>query len=96
MLGLAWFGRFDTKGSGRTATSRLRLILVSDKADCPPELIQSLQNDMIHVISRYMEIEKDQVQLRMEPQPYGPGTDGRLAVLYANIPVRSIPNKGIY
>ena len=96
MLGLAWFGRFDMRGSGRTASSRLRLILASDQADCPSELIQSLREDMIGVISRYMEVEKDQVQLRMEPQPHRPGTDGRLAVLYANIPVRSIPNKGIY
>ncbi len=95
MPGLTWFGRFDTKGSGRTARSRLRVILLSDKADCPPELIRMLQNDMIHVISRYMEIEKDQVQLRMEPQAQ-PGTSRQLATLYANIPVRSIPNKGIY
>lgn len=96
MLGLAWFGRFDMRGSGRTASSRLRLILASDQADCPSELIQSLREDMIGVISRYMEVEKDQVQLRMEPRLSETGTSRLLAVLYANIPVRSIPNKGIY
>ena len=89
--------RFSTKGSGRIASSRLRLILVSDQADCPPKLIRMLQDDMIRIVSRYMEVDRDKVRLRMEPDD-GTAREAKRppGILYIHIPVRSIPNKGIY
>ena len=55
-----------------------------------------IKDDMIHVISKYMEIEKDEVQIRMEAPSGLEGADLPPTVLYANIPIRSIPNKGLY
>ena len=81
-----------TRCSKDTAKFRLKLLLVADKAGCSPELIRLIKDDMIRVISKYMEIEKDNVRLLMD-------TDGScrgLPVLQADIPIRSISNKGLY
>mgnify|MGYP000718351966 CR=1 FL=1 len=87
-----------TRRSKDTAKFRLKLLLVADKAGCSPELIRLIKDDMIRVISKYMEIEKDRVQLLMG---YGDGGSVRrqregVGVLHANIPIRSISNKGLF
>ena len=87
--------REDSDGSKDTAKFRLKLLLVADKAGCSPELIRLIKDDMIRVISKYMEIEKDNVRLLMD-------TDGsascRGTARYSmpDIPIRSISNKGLY
>ncbi|MBS5282353.1 MAG: cell division topological specificity factor MinE [Clostridiales bacterium] len=75
---------------------RLKLLLLSDKAGCSPEMILMIKDDMIHAISKYMEIEKDKVQLRMDTEGNASAKDSCLTVLQANIPIRSISNKGLY
>ena len=91
-----WFLRFHTRRSGETAKMRLKLLLVSDKAGCSPEMILMIKNDVIHVISKYMEIEKDNVQIQMETDSLFPAAAGPCLCLHANIPIRSISNKGLY
>lgn len=83
-------------GTGSIARSRLKLLLVSDKADCSPEMMRVIESDLIHVVSKYMEIDKEKVQLKVECPSGGPGGRQPLWVLCAAIPVRAIPNKGIY
>ena len=72
-----------TRRSKDTAKFRLKLLLVADKAGCSPELIRLIKNDMIRVISKYMEID-------------GSASCRGLPVLQADIPIRSISNKGLY
>ena len=48
---------FRKKNSGSIAKDRLRLVLVSDRANCSPEVMELIKNDIIHVISKYMEID---------------------------------------
>ena len=85
-----------TRRSKDTAKFRLKLLLVADKAGCSPELIRLIKNDMIRVISKYMEIEKDKVQIHMDTPGGLEGADRPPTMLCANIPIRSIPNKGLY
>ena len=54
---MRWFQGFQTRRSGETAKMRLKLLLVSDKAGCSPEMILMIKDDVIHAISKYMEIE---------------------------------------
>jgi cell division topological specificity factor len=82
--------------SGKTARRRLKLLLVSDKAGCSPELLLMLKDDVLHVISKYMEIEEDSIQIQMENQHWQEGEKQTLPVLRANIPIRSIYSKGLY
>lgn len=89
-----WFSKVCTRRSGETAKMRLKLLLVSDKAGCSPEMILMMRDDVIHVISKYMEIEKDKVRIQVERDSSGNGQ--ALPVLHANIPIRSMSNKGLY
>lgn len=93
---MRWFSRVCTRRSGETAKMRLKLLLVSDKAGCSPEMILMMRDDMIHVISKYMEIEKDKVRIQVERGRTGSGAGQALPVLQANIPIRSMSNKGLY
>ena len=42
------------KTSGSTAKDRLKLVLVSDRANCSPETMELIKNDIIKVISKYI------------------------------------------
>ncbi len=72
--------REDTRSAAR---DRLRLVLVSDRATVAPHLMESLRNELIEVISRYMEIDTRSMQMGLERH------EGAMA-LAANIPVRSV------
>ena len=41
---------FKKKGSGDVAKDRLKLLLVSDRANCSPEVMEMIKNDIIKVI----------------------------------------------
>lgn len=75
---------------------RLKLLLVSDKAGCSPEIIRMMRDDIIHAISKYMEIEKENVRIQVDRETFSSETGQALPVLHANIPIRSISNKGLY
>ena len=40
---------FKKKGSGDVAKDRLKLLLVSDRANCSPEVMEMIKNDIIKV-----------------------------------------------
>ena len=42
---------FKKKSSGSLAKDRLKLVLVSDRANCSPEIMEAIKNDIIKVIS---------------------------------------------
>jgi len=50
---------FKRKNSGEIARDRLKLLLVSDRANCSPEVMEKIKNDIIQVISKYMEIDAE-------------------------------------
>ena len=47
---------FRKKTSSDIAKDRLKLLLVSDRANCSPETMELIKNDIIKVIAKYMEI----------------------------------------
>ena len=50
---------FKKKSSGEVAKDRLKLLLVSDRSNCSPETMELIKNDIIQVISKYMEIDPE-------------------------------------
>ena len=40
---------FKKKNSGDVAKDRLKLLLVSERADCSPEVMEMIKNDIIHI-----------------------------------------------
>jgi len=68
------------------AKERLRLVLVHDRAGVSPELLQLLKADLINVISNYMEIDEEALEVSLD------STENQVA-LVANIPVRRMKRK---
>lgn len=59
-----WLG-IPKKASGEIARKRLKLLLVADKTNCSPEILEKMKDDIIHIISNYMEIEKDGIEIQV-------------------------------
>lgn len=74
---------FGRQESSRTAKERLRLVLVHDRASVSPELLESLKEELIEVISKYMEIDVAEMEVALD-------RDDDSVALVANIPVRQV------
>ena len=56
---------FKKKNSGNVAKDRLKLLLISDRADCSPDVMENIKNDIIQVISKYMEIDAEGLDIQI-------------------------------
>jgi cell division topological specificity factor len=59
------FGR-SNRGSSQTAKERLRFVLVHDRINLPPEKLAMLKADILTVISRYVEVDMDSVDIALQ------------------------------
>lgn len=66
--------------SKNVAKDRLRLVLVQDRSNCSPQILEALKVDLINVISNYMEIDESGLDVTISNE------DQSLA-LVANIPI---------
>lgn len=80
---------FKKKNSGDIAKDRLKLLLISDRANCSPDVMEMIKNDIIQVISKYMEIDAEGLDIQIT-QTESEGDNGSVPALYANIPIRDI------
>lgn len=81
---------FKKKSSSDVAKDRLKLVLVSDRASCSPEIMQKIRSDIIEVLSKYAEIDMDNIDINIT-QMDGEDNGGKSApALYANIPIKNI------
>lgn len=80
---------FRRKSSGNTAKDRLKLVLVSDRSNCSPETMEMIKNDIIDVISKYMEIDTQGLDIQIT-QTESEGGNGNVPALYANIPIKEV------
>ncbi|MCL2421846.1 MAG: cell division topological specificity factor MinE [Defluviitaleaceae bacterium] len=74
------------------ARERLKLVLVHDRANCSPRVLEMLKSDILDVISNYMDIDQEDMDVRITQE----NTDeaSNVPVLYANIPIKGLRNKG--
>lgn len=70
----------ETQGSKDIAKERLRLVLVHDRVNVSPQFMEVLKEDMIKVISNYMDINEREMEVNLTH------TSSQVA-LVANIPV---------
>lgn len=80
---------FRRKNSGDVARERVKFVLVSDRANCSPEIMEKIKNDIINVISKYMEIDSDGLDIQIT-QTESESDNGRVPALYANIPIKGM------
>ena len=88
MFRLNYFRFRRRKRSGKIAHDRLKILLVSDRAGCSPETMELIKNDILNVISKYVEIDKEncKIQIEKDKTPY----------LFANIPIKEVKVSYIY
>lgn len=67
--------------SANSAKSRLQVVLIHDRANLSPGLLESLRDEIVAVISRHVDIDPSGVRLEMEK-------DGRQHRLVADIPLK--------
>mgnify|MGYP000903904162 CR=1 FL=1 len=70
--------------SKETAKQRLQLVLVQDRASVNPRLLEALKEDLIGVISHYLEIDRAAMEINLE------SGGGDTVALVANIPVKEV------
>lgn len=63
-----WFERLLGKKekSGATAKQRLQMVLIHDRADVSPGLLEQIKDDIIEVIAKRLEINPDTVVVNLD------------------------------
>lgn len=86
---LSFFGK--SKNSSTVAKDRLKLVLMHDRMDCSPELLEMIKSDIIEVISKYVEFDKEELDIKIS-ESSNQNTEKGAPVLYANIPISNLKN----
>ncbi|SHI15216.1 cell division topological specificity factor [Butyrivibrio fibrisolvens DSM 3071] len=81
---------FKKKSSGDVAKDRLKMVLVSDRANCSPEIMERIKSDILEVLSKYAEVDKDQLDIHITQMETDESGTNSVPALYANIPIRNI------
>ena len=82
----------ESKTSKSVAKERLKLVLVHDRVDCSPKLLDLIKTDILKVIANYAEIEEDGLEIKMSKYR-GDNNDMPVSALVANIPLKNIKER---
>ena len=85
----SFFKKKDNTASKNVAKDRLKLVLVHDRVNCSSQVLEMLKTDIIKVISNYMEIDEEELDIQIT-QTQSDDKTGTVPVLYANIPIKSM------
>lgn len=76
---------FRRKSSCQVAKDRLKILLISDRVNCSPEMMELIKNDITKVISKYMKIDTENMEIQINTRKGS--NKGKAPVLYANVPI---------
>ena len=82
----------ESKSSKSVAKERLKLVLVHDRVDCSPQLLDMIKSDILKVIANYAEIEEEGLEIKMS-KSRGEDDDMPVSALVANIPLKNIKER---
>ena len=68
------------ESSKDTACNRLRVVLMQDRTNLTPELMERMRKEMVELLSKYVEMDKEALELNLEQ-------DGEQVALMLSIPV---------
>ncbi len=79
---------FSKKPSSKDiARDRLKLVLVHDRANCSPELLEKIRGEILAVLDKYVNIDSSKLDIRISSDEKE--FDGKPALI-ANIPIMSM------
>ena len=76
-------GRQTHETSKNAAKDRLRLVLMHDRSDIPATMMEAIRTEMIHALSKYVEIDTEALEVQLERDQGAIG-------LMLNIPIRRV------
>ncbi len=75
-------------GSKNEAKARLKFLLIHDQVDLTPAQLESMKTEIIEVIARYVDVDKNESDVRLERE------SGTVA-LVSNFPVRRVTARAV-
>ena len=78
---------FARESSKQVAKERLRLVLLHDRSSLSPQLMDTLRNELIQVISKYVDIDENGLDVSLD-------SSGSTVALVASIPVKGMRRTG--
>jgi len=73
--------------SSDVAKDRLKLVLVHDRANCSPELLEMIRGEILEVLEKYVNIDSSKLDIRISN--HEKDFEGKPALI-ANIPITSM------
>lgn len=83
---MSFLDRLTGKTSAKSAKERLQLVLIHDRTDLTPDVIASLKDELLAVISKHVEIDPASIRIELE-------NEGRSQRLVADIPLKNSGRK---
>ncbi|MBO5083188.1 MAG: cell division topological specificity factor MinE [Lachnospiraceae bacterium] len=87
------FSVFKRKKSSDVAKDRLKILLISDRVNCSPEVLERIKADIAEVISKYMKIDVNTMEIQISKTGMKSINNTKTPTLYANIPILDLRNK---
>lgn len=84
------FKIFSKTSSKSVAKERLRLILIHDRSNMSPDLLENIKEDILKVLSKYIEIDCGDVDVKMTSTE---DIEGSSPALIASIPIKNVKHK---
>ena len=77
-LMIDFFNRlFGHSKSSTTAKERLRLVLLSDHLSLAPEMVDAIKRELVDVISRYVEVDREKIEVNVRTAGQSGRDDGQ-------------------
>lgn len=84
---------FRRRSSCQVAKDRLKILLISDRLNCSEEIMELIKKDITKVISKYMQIDTDKMDIQIQTRGAKNGRGSKNPILYANIPILDMKAK---
>lgn len=84
----------DKENSKNIAKERLKLVLVHDRSDLSPKFLDMIKGDIIRVISEYVDIDEDGLDIKLTRMKKDVNTSP-VSALVANIPIIKVKDKNM-